>query len=325
MFLCHIKIKTMKNLFIISFLFIPILGYTQGIDIEKIKQIPITKDSFLNMQIENYAYSEKTIEEGGFYDKADIYWVCSIPMESDTISVYLFTMPGNTSAVDWKIALKGESNLSFYSYDICLYRLVYDLSSIATRESSITSSSIIHAIYTILSYCSDFYNETKYEVAGNDEYGYSISSWFHIFKKKNFDFHNQCYIKAEKKYAPTSKLKLTNVKDECLLPISIDNWLKKTYGASDIGYKLYKVIDLGSYKSIYLLETKHSGKRFFDFIFQSDDTLSFYLIDELFIPLAFKLKNFIGEKKEDELFKALECLCLSYMYQSGSCSPFVYR
>lgn len=106
MFLCHIKIKTMKNLFIISFLFIPILGYTQGIDIEKIKQIPITKDSLLNMQIENYAYSEKTIEEGGFYDKADIYWVCSIPMESDTISVYLFTMPGNTSAVDWKIALK---------------------------------------------------------------------------------------------------------------------------------------------------------------------------------------------------------------------------
>lgn len=321
MFLCHIKIKTMKNLFIISFFFIPILGYTQDIDMEKMKQIPIVKDSLLNVQIENYAYSEKTIEEGGLYDKADIYWVCSIPMQSDTISVYLFAMPGNASVADWKIALKSKSNLSFYSYDICLYRLVYDLSSIATRESSITSSAIIHAIYTILSYCSDFYNETKYEFAGNDEYGYSISFWFHIFKKKNFDFHNQCYIKAEKKYAPTRKLKLENVKDERLLPkISIDNWLQKTYGASDTGYELYKVIDLDSYKSIYLLETKHSGKCFFDFIFQTDDTLSFYLIDGLFIPLTFKLKEFIGDEKQGDLLKALKCLCLMYMYQYGDCS-----
>lgn len=316
----------MKKLLIIFFLFIPILGYAQDVDIQKVRQMPKIKDSLLNMHIDNYALLKKKIEKEKLYDNADIYWVCSIPMQKDTIDIYLFTMPSNASSLDWEIAIKRDNNLSFYSYNIYLYQLIYDLSNIATEKDSMTSSTIMHAIYTILSYCSDFYNETKREIVGNDIYEYSFSSWVQIFKKNSVDFHNRNCIKKGRKYVPIRKMELQIVDNKCSLSkISIDNWLKKTYGISDIGYKLYQLAYVDSYKSIYLLETKHSKKRHFDFVFQTNDKLSFYLPNGLFIPLAFKLKDFIGDKNQDELFKSLKYLCLSYMYQYGSCPPFKYK
>lgn len=301
----------MKKLLIILFLLMSLIGYAQDVDIQKIKQKPIQNDSVLNMLVENYALSEKMIEKGAYFDKADIYFVCSIPMQKDTMSVYVFTMPTCATVIDWAVLIKRKNTLSFYSYDINLYKLIYDLSSIAATESPMVSSDIIHLAYEILSYCSDYY-EIKYETSGNNIYGYFIASWARIIKKEDFTFHNQYYYKEKEKFVPTKILNLQVMKKKSLFHSSINNWLKKTYGASDIKYKLYKVVDVSSCKSIYLLETEYFQRKKFDFIFQANDTFSFYFIDRLFVPLAFKIKDFVGEEEQDKLWKALRCLCLCY-------------
>lgn len=302
----------MRKLLMILFLLIPLMGYAQDVDIQKIKQKPIQNDSVLNMLVEDYALSEKMIKKGAYYDKADIYFICSIPMQKDTMSVYVFTMPTYATVIDWAVLIKRKNTLSFYSYDdINLYKLIYDLSSIAATESPKVSSDIIHLAYEILSYCSDYY-EIKYETSGNNMYAYFITFWVRIFKKGDFAFHNQYYNKEKEEFVPTKILNLQVMKKKSLFHRSINNWLKKTYGASDIKYKLYKVLDVSSYKSIYLLETECFQRKKFDFIFQTNDTFSFYFIDRLFVPLAFKIKDFVGEEEQDKLWKALRCLCLCY-------------